>query len=200
MLGAACFATASAPGTSSALPTAVVGITFFVGSVFFTSAAYLQFVESINSGRRGPERLLAWQPNRIDFWSTGVQLVGTLWFNVDTFDALQTGLGAEDQILRVWTPDSLGSVCFLVASWLAVQEVCHRWWCADRRDVSWRIVAVNLAGSIAFMVAAIAAFVNPSTGELLDASLANGATCTGALCFFWGARLLLAELPAASPA
>jgi hypothetical protein len=195
MIGAACFAVASAPGASSALPTAAVGTTFFVGSIFFTSAAYLQFVESINSGRAGPERLVAWQPGRIDFWSTGVQLVGTLWFNLDTFDAIRTGLDTEAQLLRVWTPDFLGSICFLVSSWLALQEVCHRWYCAETRDVSWQIVAVNLAGSIVFMVSAVAAFVRPATGQLFDASLANAATCVGGLCFFWGARLLFAELP-----
>lgn len=197
MVGSACFAIGAAPGVSSVLSSTTVGVTFFVGSIFFTSAAYLQFVESVNSGRPAPERLAAWQPGRIDFWSTGVQLVGTLWFNLDTFDALRSGLDADTELLRVWTPDFVGSICFLVASWLALEEVCHRRWCVDRHDVSWQVVAVNLAGSVAFMVSALAAFVWPSTDEPVDASLADVATCIGALCFFWGARLLLAELPAA---
>ncbi|HZO66413.1 MAG TPA: hypothetical protein VFB74_15535 [Kribbellaceae bacterium] len=41
------------------------------------------------------------------------------------------------------------------------------------------------------MAAALAAFVLPSTGDALDASLANSATLAGALCFLIGARLLV---------
>jgi hypothetical protein len=40
-------------------------------------------------------------------------------------------------------------------------------------------------------LAAIAAFTLPSTDDLLDASIANSGTLLGALCFFWGARLML---------
>ena len=43
---------------------------------------------------------------------------------------------------------------------------------------------VNLVGSIAFGFAAIAAYVVPDTGDLLDASLANSMTLIGAVCFF----------------
>jgi hypothetical protein len=45
--------------------------------------------------------------------------------------------------------------------------------------------------------AAIAAFVRPATGDLASASVANGGTFLGALCFFWGARLLLVEMAGA---
>jgi hypothetical protein len=41
-----------------------------------------------------------------------------------------------------------------------------------------------------FMAAALAAFVLPSTGDAVEASLANSATLTGALCFLIGTRLL----------
>src|SRR5262245_2373256 len=49
-------------------------------------------------------------------------------------------------------------------------------------------------------LAALAALVRPATGDLLSASIANGGTFLGALCFFWGARLLVAELAGAGPA
>ncbi|MBK9180182.1 MAG: hypothetical protein IPM45_11585 [Acidimicrobiales bacterium] len=199
MVGSACFAVASLPGVSSVAPAGVVGTTYFVGSVFFTSAAYLQYVESVNtpartSGGRRRVRLLAWQPQRIDWWASAVQLVGTLWFNVSTFEAMASGLGARQQDLRVWTPDLLGSVCFLVSSWLAVGEVCHRWWRWSGRDTPWWIANLNLIGSVWFMASALAAFVAPDTGDLLDAALANSGTLLGAVCFFWAARLLLVEL------
>ena len=41
MIGSACFAVASIPGLSDLAPGAV-GVTYFVGSIFFTSAAFEQ--------------------------------------------------------------------------------------------------------------------------------------------------------------
>jgi hypothetical protein len=196
MIGSTCFALGSAPGISSVLDEALIGAIFFVGSLFFTSAGYSQYHESINADRvhGGRRRFVAWQPQRIDFWASGIQLVGTLWFNVNTFNALQTGLGVRQQNLRIWTPDFLGSICFLVASWLAVEEVCHgrSYW--RPHEVAWRIVALNMLGSVFFMASALAAFVLPSTGDLFDATVANSGTFLGAVCFFWAAKLLLDEM------
>jgi hypothetical protein len=198
MIGSACFAGAAAPGLSSVVPAAVLAVVFFIGSVFFTSAAYLQYFQSINAARPAGaphrRRPLAWQPARIDWWACGIQLVGTVWFNINTANAMRVGLTTRQQNLRIWTPDTIGSVCFLVASWLAVEEVCHTRWCVRRGDVSWSVAAINLLGSVFFMLAALAAFVRPATGDLLSASIANGGTFLGALCFFWGARLLLTEM------
>ncbi len=50
-----------------------------------------------------------------------------------------------------------------------------------------------MVGSIFFMISALAAFVVPDTGDLLDAALANSGTLLGALCFFWAARLLITD-------
>lgn len=199
MVGSFCFALGSTPGISSWLDPGVIGLIFFVGSLFFTSAGYSQYVQSINAGRSAGEkrRLVAWQPHRIDFWASAVQLLGTLWFNVNTFAAMRDGFDTvQQQNLRIWTPDFLGSICFLVASQLAIMEVCHAWFAWRDRDVSWWIVMINMAGSTFFMASAIAAYVVPDTGDLLDATLANSGTFLGALCFFWAARLLLDELAA----
>jgi hypothetical protein len=202
MIGSACFAGAAVPGLALVAPASVLGAVFFTGSLFFTSAAYLQYVQSINAagapGGRPGRRLLAWQPGRIDWWACAIQLAGTVWFNINTFDALRVGLTTRQQNLRIWTPDMIGSACFLVASWLALAEVCHGRWCVRRGDVSWSIAAINLLGSVFFGLAALAAFVRPATGDLLSASIANGGTFLGALCFFWGARLLLVELASAA--
>jgi hypothetical protein len=42
------------------------------------------------------------------------------------------------------------------------------------------------------MAAAIAAFVLPDTGDLLDASVVNSGTLLGALCFLVAARIEIA--------
>jgi hypothetical protein len=58
-------------------------------------------------------------------------------------------------------------------------------------------VALNLLGSIAFGVSAIASFVEPASGEAVSARLANGGTSLGGLCFLVGALLLMPEAAAA---
>ena len=97
------------------------------------------------------------ETRRIDWWAAAVQLVGTLFFNVTTFAAMHTDLDRHRRRSRsIWTPDALGSICFLVASWLAYAEVGHRLisWLPHLR--SWRIAALNLVGSVAFGVSAVA--------------------------------------------
>jgi hypothetical protein len=49
------------------------GVTFFVGSIFFTSASFLQYLQAANAGRTpvgatGHERLrvFTYEPRRID--------------------------------------------------------------------------------------------------------------------------------------
>src|SRR5689334_22339457 len=94
-----------------------IAVLFMIGSACFAAGA---------PGGRPGRRLLAWQPGRIDWWACAIQLAGTVWFNINTFDALRVGLTTRQQNLRIWTPDMIGSACFLVASWLALAEVCHR--------------------------------------------------------------------------
>ena len=48
-----------------------------------------------------------------------------------------------------------------------------------------------MAGSIFFMISAIAAFVRPATDEVVSARIDNSGTFLGAVCFLWGAWLLL---------
>jgi hypothetical protein len=106
---------------------------------------------------------------------------------------MQHGLDARQTDLRVWAPDAAGSVCFLIASALAYAEVCHRWWCTHRRSLPWWIVALNLVGSVAFGIAAVASLVEPSTEALVNARIANAGTSLGAACFLAGALLLPRE-------
>ena len=180
MIGAACFALGAIPGFASVVAPNVVVAVFFVGSLFFTSAATLQYLQTTDG------KLWSWQPADLAWAAALIQLVGTLWFNINTAAARLSGLDAQQENLRVWTPDYIGSVCFLVASLLAVKTLSHPPWRAGR---PWRVAGLNLLGSIFFMAAAIAAFVLPDTGDLLDASVANSGTFLGALCFLVAARI-----------
>jgi hypothetical protein len=176
-VGAACFAVASFASQWASAPRPAIGPTFFAGSIFFTTAAFLQLRSS---------------QTRSDKVAALIQFVGTLFFNISTFEALKRGLDTHQTNLRVWTPDVVGSVCFLVSSGIAYAVV-------SRGSSAWRIAALNLLGSIFFGVSAVAALVEPSTSEPVSAAIANAGTTAGALCFFAGALLLIPEAAVPEP-
>lgn len=205
-LGSACFAAGSLPPFAVAVGTNPDNLVFFIGSIFFTVAAALLYVETASSAarlgsseRRRFRALLRVQHHRIDWWAALVQLIGTLWFNRTTFSALVVNLGRSSAHHPVWRPDALGSVCFLVSSWLSWAEECHGpfGWRPD--DLSWWITLLNLVGSVAFGVSAVASYVKPS-GQLVSVALTNLGTFVGALCFLVGAILLLPERTTSAPA
>jgi hypothetical protein len=135
---------------------------------------------------------LAWQPRRIDFWSTLVQFLGTLFFNVMTFRALDIALSGREYDYEVWRPDAFGSSCFLIAGYLAGAEVSHSFWHQRVRTLPWWIAAANMLGSVEFGVSALSAWELPS-GAMLLTDMACLGTLVGAVCFFAGAFLLLPE-------
>jgi hypothetical protein len=196
-VGSLLFAVGSVPGYVNAVGVRWDSVTYFIGSLFFTSAAFLTYREAVDAGpeARGPghRRFFVFQPRRIDWWATAVQLVGTLYFNVSTGVAMGTNLTAQTAHQHVWRPDAVGSVCFLVASGLAWFEVCHGWIAWRPRSWGWWISLANLVGSIAFGVSAVAGYISPVTGQLRNAERANLGTLVGAVCFFIGAVLLLPE-------
>jgi hypothetical protein len=177
-LGSLCFAVAAIVSQWASAPRPAIGVTYFVGSIFFTAAACLQW------------RSTARDPRGTDWWASAIQLAGTLFFNVSTFAGMKHGFDARQSNLRVWTPDVFGSICFLVSSELAYAAVCGRWFCLRPRSLSWRIAALNLVGSIAFGVSAVTSLIEPSTQEPVSAAIANAGTAVGALCFLAGALLL----------
>jgi YrhK-like protein len=163
--GSLCFAIGPFPGFVQLVGPGADAAVFFAGSILFTSAAALQCV-------RMPESRAA----------NLVQLAGTIFFNISTFDALLDGLSSEQTNRLVWTPDVFGSICFLVASTLA--------WLPARRS---SIAVLNLAGSVFFGISAIASYVVPKTGDVVDLAAANVTTALGALCFLAGAVLLMRQ-------
>jgi hypothetical protein len=184
------------------LPLLVPGVIFFVGSLFFTSAAYLQFLEAINmpemsarveDGETKQARYFVWEPDRIDWWSTITQLVGTLYFNFSTFNAMRLSLSPLKSDRLVWSADFLGSALFLVSSWLAYEEVATALTTSRLKNLTWWVVLSNLLGSVAFGISAITSFILPSVGTMINANVTNLTTAIGGACFFVGALLQLLE-------
>ena len=164
-LGSACFAIGPFPGFVHLVGAQADAAVFFAGSIAFTTAAALQCIPLS--------------------WAAAVQLPGTLFFNLSTWDALDQTLSNADENRLVWAPDVFGSVCFLVASTIAYVPLRRQ------RGPARRIAVINLAGSVAFGVSAIASYVVPETGDVVDLAAANVTTVIGALCFLAGALLLM---------
>jgi hypothetical protein len=173
-IGAICFFVGPFPGFVQLVGQGADGVVFFVGSVFFTLAAGLEL-------REATLRLGRWASNP-SWWSAAIQFAGTLLFNFNTFAAMQDGLSAQQENRLVFAPDLFGSACFLVSGVLAYRV-------ASGPEAS--MAAVNLAGCVFFGISAVASYVVPSTGSVLDLAAVNWCTALGALCFFIGALMLI---------
>lgn len=174
---------------------------FFAGSIPFTVAAYLQLFQAANAGafvaqgKSNPHRTLifGWRPHEIGWLSCALQFVGTLLFNINTFDAMLPGLDWLQQDLQIWIPDFLGSILFLTSGYLAFIETCHAHWSWQPGSLSWWVTFINFLGCVAFMVSAVFAFVPPSTPVFDAATTSVVFTLIGAACFFVGSLLMLPE-------
>ena len=178
-VGSPCFIIGPFPGWVQLVGTGADAAIFFAGSICFTFAALLELPQT--TLRRGARfgRDATW-------WSAATQFVGTLLFNLDTYDALHTGLDVQQEDRLIWTPDLIGSTFFLISGVLAYRVAAH----GGQHDRSWRMAAVNLAGCVLFGVSAIASYIVPATGSILDLAAANWGTSLGAACFLAGALML----------
>lgn len=187
-IGATCFTIGPIPAYEQLVGAATTAATYFVGSIFFTTAAYLSYVQVI---RPEGHRWFGWEPQVMGFWATAIQWIGTLYFNVTTF-ASMFDLPQDTAERWVWRPDAIGSVCFLVSSAIAFAEAGHRWfsWRPGQRD--WHITALNLWGSVFFGVSAIGAYILPDD-SVYNVTWANGGTFLGAICFLVASILMMPE-------
>jgi hypothetical protein len=165
---------------------------FLVGGVFFTTGAYAGLLLLANSPdgddpegmlRTAPWRWWSLEPGRLDWASAVTLFVGTLFFGVSLVVAMVGTISTAQEHRLVWSPEVVGCVLFLVSGSLALKGIDRDRRRGERHDLGWKVVAVNQLGSALFMVAAVAAFVRPSTGDALAVGVANWGTLTGALCF-----------------
>ena len=165
----------------------LVAAVFLVGGVFFTTGGYTSVLLVANSPRGGAAQRWRWwstEPGRLDWGSAVALFVGTLYFGASLLAALLGDLSTAQEHRLVWSPEFVGCVLFLLAGHLALTQL-RRERARGRRaeSLGWWIAVVNQLGSVLFMVAAVAAFVRPSTGDELAVGVANWGTFTGAVCF-----------------
>ncbi|MDQ0504569.1 hypothetical protein [Xanthobacter agilis] len=94
MLGSAL---ALIPAGAWSPPEQVVNLVFFAGSLPFTCAGYMQHFQAANAGGfaidpacapRHRIAFIGWHPRSIGWLSTFTQFLGTIAFNINTFDTL----------------------------------------------------------------------------------------------------------------
>ncbi|WP_068280358.1 hypothetical protein [Aldersonia kunmingensis] len=191
-IGSVLFALGAWPAYASAVGERLDNLTYFVGSVFFTLAGFIQLRLS---GRPVPNAE-SHRVERWDYWSAAVQFIGTLLFNVSTGATLIVSLTADQANQWVWRPDAFGSIAFLASSALAVLATTDTDKLWDPHARNWLSSWLNMIGSIAFGISAVGAYLDPTTGELHNARTANLGTFVGALCFLAAAVLALPPKPA----
>jgi len=178
-LGSTCFLVGPFPGYAELVGDRADAVTFFVGSILFTVGGALQSWLAWPD-RRSPDG------GRAAWWASIVQSAGTLFFNVTTYQAMHVAVTSSEYDRLVWRPDWRGSICFLVSGAIAYRASPRRrlhGWLPVRRGAGWWQPTVNLLGCIFFGISAVAGYVVPSTGSMLDLAAANWNTSLGAACF-----------------
>lgn len=188
----------------------------FIGSVFFSVGSYLAFLEVINlkldvtlerevealTGRLphtpGPEgahvRLFDWQPHRLEFRAALIQLGGALLFNINCWYAMNPGLPWWLGDWLVWTPSTVASVCFTVASYLLFAEICHGAWAWRPREIEWWLTILNLIGSLGFLGQSVFGYFAQGPVTIPQAWTGNLAFFIGSTAFLIGSYLMVPEL------
>jgi hypothetical protein len=189
IVGSFCFVVGSIPEYVDAVGVAADALTYFIGSLFFTAASFLQLLQAQSPTMTGATgvRLVLWRPLPHDYgWLAAItQLPGTILFNISTLVALAGTATVEQEDQHVWRPDMFGSTLFIISSVFGVLAVRG----AGVRQLPWWIAWLNLIGSILFMAAALSGYVLPSSGEVLNIRVDLAGTLLGALCFLIGAAL-----------
>jgi hypothetical protein len=199
-VGSACFVLGSVPAYVDAVGGTADAITFFVGSLFFTTASFAQLVQAQSPAMTGVDqvqqhvpaavRLRAWLPRDRGWCAAATQFPGTLFFNSSTFAALAHNATVSEENQQVWRPDMYGSTLFLVASAYGILALGGHVLRIAARSPDWWIAWLNMLGSVLFMASALASYVVPSTGDLVDEDVAVAGTLLGAVCFLAGAVLV----------
>ena len=200
IIGSACFVLGSVPAYLNVVGGVADGVTFVIGSIFFTAASLGQLLQAQTpammtadpSQRETMARLQwwSWRPHDPNWVAAAIQFPGTLFFNVSTAAALTHNMTAAEEDRHVWRPDLFGSTLFLVASAVAILAVSHGPGDDPRFRLPRRIGWLNMLGSILFMASALASYVLPRSDDVLSTRVAVAGTLLGALCFLIGAMLM----------
>jgi len=176
MVGSTCFLVGPFPHYIDLVGPAADAATFFAGSIFFTLGGALQTGLSFSGRSASRAGRAAWR-------AAVVQSAGTLFFNASTLHALNVAVSNPDYNKLVWRPDAFGSICFLVSGVIAYRASPRNGIRPARGTPGWWVAFVNFVGCVLFGISAVAGYVAPASGSVLDLAAANWNTSLGAACF-----------------
>ncbi len=176
VLGSSCFVIAPLAPYAKLVGDTADELTFFIGSILFTLGGATQSWLAWPERRASRPGLAAWR-------TAWIQSAGTLAFNVTTFFAIGVASSSPAYNRLVWRPDAVGSVFFLGSGAIAYYSLPTPGLVPQIRRPGWWEPIVNLLGCVLFGISAVAGYVVPSTGSVLDLAAANWTTSGGALCF-----------------
>ncbi|WP_281613631.1 hypothetical protein [Flammeovirga sp. SubArs3] len=189
MFGASCFAIASIMFLLPKQDADFWNKIYFVGSIPFTSAAFLQLLDATNQEGQS-WKLMAYRPQNRGYMAGLTQWLGTILFNFNTYDAtLQLSWLQDD--FAVWTPNMVGSILFLISGYILLKEIGFTYSISNKSNLS---VWINMLGCVTFMISAVASIYLPIELGAWVTNLALVNTLAGALCFFTCAVLSYQEV------
>ncbi len=161
----------------------LTSVVYAVGAVCFTVAAGVQWRAAAD--HHPPSRL-----RDPDWVSAALQFAGTLYFNVMTIRALVLSIDSTSGTYNdVWEPDVIGSLLFLISSWVAWHPIARDHRHHLLRGRSLLICWANMLGSVFFGISAAGAKMLPD-GTLKNEGWNNWGTFLGAVGFFIAAMAL----------
>jgi hypothetical protein len=199
--GSSLFPTVFGGGEASKL---VTDLSYFTGALLFTGGVYLQLLEALNCSDyvglkptyNTPRQLkwFAWQPRRLEFMAPFLLLIGASSFNVETTLAVLSTFGVVTLPVAIGLASIVGSVLFLLPSYLQMVEVCHRYLCFRKREVSWWVTFFYVVGSAGFVVGSVFGFDVPGLTSPVESLITKVTYAQGAVFFLIGSYLLLPEM------
>ena len=135
------------PGSADAVGARPDAVTFFIGSLFFTSAGFLQYREAVDAAPGPPgyahrKVFVSYTSARSTGWlATGVQSITLIEFSTSAHSSPSGRPSAlrRHSIMFGARTSSVKTSCFLVASALAWFEACHGWAAWRPRSLAWWI-------------------------------------------------------------
>ena len=201
MVGSACFVLGSVPAYARRGRRAWVdGITYFVGSIFFTSASYCQLVQAQSPATTGVDAGSQHGPARCGC-GAGCRTTATGSPRPPSSPARSSSTSAPwprspttrppaESDRYVWRPDLFGSVLFLVASAYGILAVSGRFLASSPARCRGGSRGSTCSARCSSWPRRWRATCCPSTDEVLDTRVAVAGTLLGAVCFLVGAALM----------
>lgn len=133
---------------------------------------------------RSPWRWVGYS-NTIGFWASFIQFIGATMFEIAVICGIPGVIDADQWELQqtfIWTMQTVGSVAFILSSWIMMIEEQDNLWMPKVGRMGWESGFWNLIGSFGFLLSAVFGYLANWEGRgVVCCQLAGTAVST-----YWG--------------